>query len=394
MATKRNREAFLIFKRGTTLYAKFWNPETESYDIRRSTGIVDTGRRGDRVAASAAAQRLLDSGIVKRSDDGPLLAYVEQYWKERTGITERYRSDMLGFCDKAAGFGPVASARLSTTTVELLNRLSDYLEGKMSARGVQRAIGAFVVPLKRAKKRGLTPRLDLSLGIDTPTPQHRERGRLTLEEIKRILTVEVAAYPDPRELVATLVAVLAGLRRGELRALRWRAIDAKAQTITVADNFTDVDGFHGVKSGSQRTVQVPAVLLERLAQYRVWSPFDRNDDLLFFGTVEGGRIRNASTNPGAVGSIPCAANVPTRGFHRVLTHIGIDEEEQERRHLVLHGGRHTFASLAVERVSSFASQRLTGHKDIRTLERYAHPERKEAERFARGLNRDLKKRSS
>ncbi len=394
MATTRNREPFIIFNRSGTLYAKFWDPESQDYSIRRSTRVMDSGRKSDRAAAADVARRMLNDGLVRKAADEHVMEYVRRYWRERKDVTAGYRVSNLDLLDKIETYGPVRSARLSTITIEKLNLLADHLHKAMTARSVQRAIQAAVVPLRKAKARGLTPMLDLSLGVDVPTWDGNERGRLTLDEVKRILAIPPADYPDPREVVAALLATLGGLRRGELRALRWRHVNANTQTIRVEDNYTDIDGFHKVKSRSQRTVQVPAALLERLAAYKKWSPFDGKDHLLLFGCAEGGRIRNVSKNKSADGFTPCAAAVASRGFKRVLSRIGIDEAERRRRHLVLHGGRHTFASLAVERISVFAASKLTGHRDIRTLQRYAHPEDEEARRFSTGLNDDLSKKDA
>ena len=389
MATQRKREPFIIFSRGGTLYAKFWDEDAKDYAVRRSTKIIDQGRKSDRTAAANVARDMLAAGLTQKATDETVIGYARRYWGERKDITASYRADNLKFLDKTEKHSSMKRARLGSVSVEKLNLLADHLHRDMSARSVQRAIQAVVVPLRKAKARGLTPRLDLSLGVDVPKWRPNERGRLTLDEVKRMLAIEPAEYPDPRELMAALLATLAGLRRGELRALRWRHINATAYTVRVEDNYTDSDGFHGVKYQSQRTVQVPAALLERLAAYKIWTPFDDPDHLILFGTAEGGRIRNVSKNKAADGSIPCAANVASRGFRRVLAAIGIEETERRRRRLVLHGGRHTFASLAVERISVFAASKLTGHKDIRTLQGYAHPEDAEARRFSTGLNDDL-----
>ena len=117
---------------------------------------------------------------------------------------------------------------------------------------------------------------------------------------------------------------------------------------------------------------------------------------MVFGATGSGKIRNVSNwkRNAADGTAPMAAQAATRSMHRVLDSIGIDETERKRRHIVLHGGRHTFASLAVERVSVFAAQRLTGHRDIRVLQGYAHPEAEEVRRFGTVLDADFGKTGS
>jgi integrase len=56
-----------------------------------------------------------------------------------------------------------------------------------------------------------------------------------------------------------LLSELAGLRRGEIRALKWGAVDFERGRIEVVDNYVPVDGAKKPKAGSVGTVPTPRI---------------------------------------------------------------------------------------------------------------------------------------
>jgi integrase len=72
-------------------------------------------------------------------------------------------------------------------------------------------------------------------GIDMPALKTvRPKWALTVEQAARLLET---LSPLPRTMVG--LAVLTGLRRGELFALRWRDVDTRASTLTVREAVYD-----------------------------------------------------------------------------------------------------------------------------------------------------------
>ena len=53
-----------------------------------------------------------------------------------------------------------------------------------------------------------------------------------------------------------LLSELAAMRRGEIRALRWRCVDFDKKLITVEANYTDADGFKDPKRESYGVVPI------------------------------------------------------------------------------------------------------------------------------------------
>ena len=106
------------------------------------------------------------------------------------------------------------------------------------------------------------------------------RPRRTWLEIHEVQAV-LAEAGDHRALLATMI--LAGLRVGELCALRWADVDLASGKLRVADAKTDA---------GQRVIDVSPGLLDELKLHRASVKFDASHDLVF-GTGRGTR-RNRS----------------------------------------------------------------------------------------------------
>jgi integrase len=104
-----------------------------------------------------------------------------------------------------------------------------------------------------------------------------KRTWLELVEVQAVL----AAAGKHRALIATMI--LAGLRVGELAALRWRCVDLAAGKLRIADAKTDA---------GERVVDVSPWLLDELKLHRADSRFTGPDELVF--PTGRGTIRNRS----------------------------------------------------------------------------------------------------
>jgi integrase len=86
-------------------------------------------------------------------------------------------------------------------------------------------------------------------------------------------TVEViGSVRDTPLLIPTVFAVLCGLRRGEICALRWRSVDLVSGQISVVEALEQTKAglrFKSPKSGKGRTVALSATVLEELRAHRL-----------------------------------------------------------------------------------------------------------------------------
>jgi len=155
-----------------------------------------------------------------------------------------------------------------------MQRLVDRLRGKgLSASKVKNIVVAVRVVFRYAVEReycDANPTTGLRLGNGGG---HRTRAA-TADEAAELL----AALPaDVRVIYAT--AFYAGLRRGELRGLRWTDVDLASSEITVRNSWDDYAGLIRPKSeaGADRDVPIFAVLRDHLTEHKAATGRGGND---------------------------------------------------------------------------------------------------------------------
>nr|MBA3262665.1 site-specific integrase [Thermoleophilaceae bacterium] len=223
-----------------------------------------------------------------------------------------------------------------------LPQLQRYVD-RLAADGLAaQTIGLSVAPLRaiyaRANRLGEV-QVNPTRGLALPAPRPPQRRIATPAEIDRIL--EAVATGD-RALWAT--AIYAGLRRGELFALRWEDVDLAGGVIHVRRGWDTIEGEIEPKSRhGRRRVPIPAVLRDYLVERRMASE----------GTyVFGGANR--------------ARKMAERGT-AAMAQAGIEP-------LAIHDARHTYASLMIAAgVNAKALSEFMGHATISiTFDLYGH----------------------
>jgi integrase len=182
-------------------------------------------------------------------------------------------------------------------------------------------------------------------GLQMPTVTGRRERFATPSEAEAL----IAALPEAdRAIWAT--AMYAGLRRGELMALRWSDVDLAAGVIRVERGWDMREGQIALKSNAgRRRVPIVAALRDHLIEHRLLT--DRDEGLVF----------------GASPERPCNATALSRRADRAWKAAGLDR-------ITLHECRHSFASLMIAAgVNAKALSDFMGHSTITiTLDRYAH----------------------
>ena len=82
----------------------------------------------------------------------------------------------------------------------------------------------------------------------------------------------IEALRGTRLFVPTLLAVLLGMRRGEIAALRWRSVNLEAGQISVVESAEQMNGavrLKPPKSGRARTVALAQTIVKELSAYRI-----------------------------------------------------------------------------------------------------------------------------
>jgi len=242
----------------------------------------------------------------------------------------------------------IGNRRLADLTRQDIQGLADkWLEDGLSASAIGNRLDPLRSIYRRAIKRGEV--------VVNPTASLDLEAAGTRKAIRIATPVEahglLAALPaDDRALWAT--AFYAGLRRGELLALRWSDIDLARSEIRVSRSWDQKAGPIDPKSEtSSRTVPLLAVLRDYLDQHKLATGRDGED--LAFGRT--------ATEP------PVPSTVRIRAL-KSWEAAGIESV------VGLHDARHTFASTLIDAgTNPKAIQDYMGHSTIQmTFDRYGH----------------------
>jgi integrase len=148
-------------------------------------------------------------------------------------------------------------------------------------------------------------------------------------------------------------AVFSGLRAGELAGLRWDDVSFDRRLITVQRSYKST-----TKSGELRHVPLLDGLLEVLKEWRLQSKGP-----LVFPNYAGNMHRKSDY-------------IFQETLHRVLDRARFPKVERRGKltwYITWHGTRHSFASHWMMRSGDlFKLQRILGHADSVTTQRYAH----------------------
>lgn len=249
--------------------------------------------------------------------------------------------------------------RLSELTRADLQDFVDRLLGrKLAASTIRNTMNPLQAIYRHAVRRELVV-VNPTREVDLPAARGRREKIATASQAARL----IAAVPESdRAIWAT--AFYAGLRRGELQALRSSDIDLGRSEITVERSWDQYEGPIAPKSkAGVRTVPILAVLRDHLDARALGTGSD-----MVFGR---GPEEPFAPNPVAYRAKRAWAAVNKREQ---------EEAEEEGRNpdllpsLTFHECRHTFASLLIDAgVNPKAVQEFMGHATIEeTFSRYGH----------------------
>lgn len=304
-------------------------------------------RRGELRAATQQTLREAATAWLAGAASGEIRSRNRRMYKPST--LRGYRHDFERYV-----FPDLGARKLADVTHDDLQALVDRLLAAGLSGAKARNVLVPLQALYRRHRRQVP--VDPTDGLELPEPGARRERAASPTEAAELL----AALPtDEQALWAT--AFYAGLRRGELRALRDDDIDLTANVIHVRHGWDDVEGEIDPKSEKgERSVPVPAMLRRFLLEHRARSG-RRGADLFFGRTTRDPftptHVRAQARKAWAIAAIGSFL----RGEHGTLEPIG------------LHECRHTYVSLMhaagvpLERIGDYV-----GHSSSYMTDRYRH----------------------
>jgi len=322
---------------------------------RRELAAAKAWRR-DTQSALASGALVLGESVTLRKAWEMFLAGIEN-GTVRTRSRRHYRSSTIRRYKLAMDkelLPKLGSLRLSEIRPGQLHKLVGQLQAKgMAANSVRNTIMPLQAVYRWAVRREMVA-TDPTAAIELPLDRGRRDRFATAGEAE--LLISTLAQHD-RPLWAT--AIYAGLRRGELMALRWDDVDLASGVIRVEQSHNPEAGTTGeTKSDAgRRRVPIPDVLREHLLDHRLRA--NPSQPLVFARSSLAGRRRSPD---GPFNDSAVAQRANKRWAAQGLEPI------------TLHECRHTYASLLIAAgVPAKAVQTYLGHSSITTTyDRYGH----------------------
>ena len=196
---------------------------------------------------------------------------------------------------------------------------------------------------KRAMKVYGLPRNPVEL---VERPRVRKAAKIDVLRPEDVLAL-VRAAESEQDAAIFHTAAFAGLRMGELLALRWRDVDFARRTIHVRENWTQGETTTP-KGGVERAVPMADEVAERLARLGQRERFTGDDDLVFC-TADGRHLGYKSLKD---------------RYRAALKAAGLREDFR------FHNLRHTFGSTVIRHADSREVMEWMGHADLATTRRY------------------------
>ena len=236
----------------------------------------------------------------------------------------------------------LGAAKLSeVTTTDLQTLVDGWQAQQVPASTIRNAIKPLQAIYRRAKSRGGLP-VKPTRDLELPAPRPREVEIVSPEAASRLLK----ALPSEDRLVWA-TALYAGLRYGELRAIRWGAVDTAGGRLAVRESWDPKEGPITPKTRtSRRTVPMPGLLRDLFLERHMSGDVTEDDPV--FG--------------------PFHATALYRRADEAWAEIGLSER------LRLHQARHTYASFMLAAgVNAKTLCSYMGHSSIKvTFDLYGH----------------------
>jgi integrase len=231
-------------------------------------------------------------------------------------------------------------------------------QGGLSPRTVHHMHRVLYSALKQAERWKLIVRNPAALLEKRDRPKIEKKPVLTIDAPTTAHVFDAAR--ESRLFIPLILGSLCGLRRGEITAIRWKAINLDAGQLAVVASTEQCDTGpvreKEAKSGKSRTIAIPAMAVVELRRWRA----AQAEEMLKLGTKVDDNWRVVTQ---ADGSSPQPRTL-TRAVSKFLKQWGV----------TLHKLRHSHAShLLAANIHPKVVQERLGHSGIGiTMDLYSH----------------------
>ena len=192
---------------------------------------------------------------------------------------------------------------------------------------------------------------DITAGIVSFSGKSNERKILTREMAELIFSIK---WSDERCQLANLIAMLTGMRAGEIIALRKQ--DLGENVIYVRHSWEKREGLKTPKNGEERKVYFPFPQITQRLMYLAELNGGRLDSFIFFAPLSKNK--------------PMDEKLLIKHLRRQMKLVGIAEEDCKQ--ICFHSWRHFYTTYMSDKVNQRVLQTQTGHKTLAMLEHYGN----------------------
>jgi integrase len=277
--------------------------------------------------------------------------YVKEKLRKNHGIHRRHCICQAGAVKKH--WTPFFTGKLlGEITRQDIELFIEHLEtAAISALHKNKIIKAGTVALKWAYRKELVDK-DMAQGITWFSGRGAERQILSPELAAAVFK---ARWDDNRARLANMLAMVTGLRAGEIQGLRVQDLGRDCLYIRHSWNF--MDGLKTTQNNEDRTAELPfSALMRELLGLAASNPHGRGmDGFVFWAAISPNK--------------PMENSLFLQGLRSALVQTGMSEAAAAV--YTFHGWRHYFTSYMRERVTEKLLQKQTGHKTLVMLDHYS-----------------------
>ncbi|GMO27740.1 MAG: hypothetical protein Ta2B_08390 [Termitinemataceae bacterium] len=287
-------------------------------------------------------------------------AYIQEKRRKQNGIHQFHCKTQKSNITKH--WKPFFEGRILGDITQIdIDRFIDYMDTvtyannkdrMLSAAAKNQIIKAGIKPLRWAFSKGLIEK-DITRGIMLFSSKIGERHILTPEMTQAVFTVQ---WQNQTVKLANMLAMVTGMRQGEIRALQVR--DIGYDRLYVNHSFNYLDGLKTTKTNESRTVELPfKSIINELMAHAGQNPHGYSlDHFVFWNEAS----KDKPVNEGTFNKELRAALVKT----------GMSAETAKQ--YTFHGWRHYFTTHMKSRLDDKLLKRETGHKTDIMLNHYSN----------------------